>query len=120
MRYYTFIVEFKYLFQSKELRKTKRVFALMARHIRSRATSQCKSHHQKIQKNYGPIEQIIIYHRALLAPLTQEWQEFQKTETRAILNEFPQLNSSQDFYQILEFKNCLRIYIREEGIGRYE
>lgn len=69
MRYYSFLVEFKYLFKSKELRKTERVFSQMSKHIRSRKTSQCKSHHQKVEKYYGSIENIISHYKAILSPL---------------------------------------------------
>lgn len=45
----------------------------MAKHIRSRQTSQCKSHHQKIQKYYGKIDEIIIHFSKILTPLKKEW-----------------------------------------------
>lgn len=62
MRYYLFLIEFSYFFKSKQLRKSMRIFSLMSKHIKSRGTAQCKSHHQKINNIYKGIDRIIAHY----------------------------------------------------------
>ena len=46
----------------------------MSKHIKSRKTSQCKSHHQKALKIHKNVNNIISFLRQNLGPLTAEWK----------------------------------------------
>jgi len=60
----------------------------MAKHVRSRKTSQCKSHHQKIIKIYRTVDAIITSYRQKYSKLNAEWKLFRDTEPRVLLNAF--------------------------------
>jgi hypothetical protein len=59
-RYASFLQEFSHLFElSPEERRLKKVNLLMSKKVRTRNTTQCHSHHQKMLEKYGSIKNII-------------------------------------------------------------
>jgi hypothetical protein len=119
MRYLVFLEEFAELFRDSQTRKKHQVFAIMARHVRTRRTSQCKSHHQKIFKLCGSVPAVIAHLRRQFAPLTLEWQYFKETEPRVLIKRYEAAAEERHGYRILEFNDTLRIEIDSSIIKSY-
>lgn len=58
--YLSFLQQHQKLFQDFKTKKEAKVFVKLAKQIRSRNTSQVKSHHQKMMIKFGSIPNIII------------------------------------------------------------
>lgn len=57
--YYIFLTVNEKLFEKKDLRRSDKVFKLMASYIGTRTSDQCRSHHQKIESKSGSVAQIL-------------------------------------------------------------
>ena len=65
----------KAFLESKECRRSTKVFKVMACTVRTRGPDQCRSHHQKMQKKYDSIDNIIFNCRKSLPKLKKRQME---------------------------------------------
>lgn len=57
--YLNFLKQHRLNFVKKQLRRTDKIFKEMSKYIETRAADQCRSHHQKMERKYGPIDCVI-------------------------------------------------------------
>ena len=58
-RYYIFLVMHEPYFLRKGMRRNDKLFKMMSNFITTRSPDQCRSHHQKIEKKFEDVGQII-------------------------------------------------------------
>lgn len=58
-KYFLFLYHHKSKFQSKSLRKSLKVFKQMAKFIKSRNSSQCRTHHQNLSKKCKNLDSLL-------------------------------------------------------------
>lgn len=75
--YIDFFREHSYFAHDKLLRKSKKMFKMMSRHIQTRDPKQIKSHHQKLMGKYGSLDNIL----AKLEKLTEGCKPIRKLGT---------------------------------------
>jgi hypothetical protein len=59
MLYVMFLNYFEAKFSKKQNRRLWKFFKLMSEFIETRSPNQCRSHHQKMEKNYSSVSSII-------------------------------------------------------------
>jgi hypothetical protein len=62
MAYVIFIQNNLALFQCEKVRRSCKVFMLMAENILTRTSDQCRSHHQKMINYHGSVDKILEYY----------------------------------------------------------
>lgn len=74
-RYCLFLSQNLIIFDSEELRKKNRIFSLLSAFMKTRLTSQVKSHHQKMMKRHRDVRSILkFFERKLGEIFTEEPQ----------------------------------------------
>ena len=82
--YILFLEENKQEMGSKSSRKSQKVFLKMSLLVKTRSPDQCRSHHQKVLKYHGKIDEIIKFYTQNLNKfqVDEKWMGFDKSFTK--------------------------------------
>lgn len=95
--YLEFAKENSVALENKENRRSSKVFKQMAKVVITRSADQCRSHHQKMEKKHGTVQNI----------LTQCKRSLERLRNKAKRNVKKNITSSPAFLEIKEsFLKC--------------